>query len=120
MLKIKTEFKLSQIKQIQEAVGSKKIRSVANKAINKTVDKAQRFIDKEIINKQGLVVSQAAVSRSQDKKKSTVKSLGAVVIIRKKKQDSVEGIWSKAKCVRRFLQDTQAERTKADSWWVYS
>ena len=84
MLKIKTEFKLSQIKQIQETVGSKKIRSVANKAINKTVDKAQRFIAKEIINKQGLAVSQAAVSRSQDKKKSTVKSLGAVVIIRKK------------------------------------
>ena len=86
MIKIKAKISTAQVKRLQNVVQKtpSRVRNELNKAINATTKKTQTYIAKEIISTEGLNVTGAAVKRTQDKKRSTVRSLGAVIIIRKK------------------------------------
>jgi hypothetical protein len=54
------------------------------------------------------------------KKKSTVKSLGAVVIIRKKNRIPLKEFGARQNASGVSYKIRKQKRTKADSWWVYS
>ena len=88
MIKIRADIKYRQVKRIQDAIQGKpsKLRSRVNKAINETIKKTKNYIAKEIVSREGLNVSNAAVKRVQKSKNSRVRSLGGVIIIEKKKR----------------------------------